>query len=65
MNTISGLDDFKSGTIDVDGEVVTKFGSDIQERIRNEKFGYIFQKNKRCIKIYTFSILLLQVHHLL
>ncbi len=43
MNTISGLDDFKSGTIDVDGEVVTKFGSDIQERIRNEKFGYIFQ----------------------
>ncbi len=43
MNTISGLDDFKSGTIDVDGEVVTKFGSDTQERIRNEKFGYIFQ----------------------
>ncbi len=43
MNTISGLDDFKSGTIDVDGEVVTKFGSDVQERIRNEKFGYIFQ----------------------
>jgi len=43
MNTISGLDDFKSGTIDVDGEVVTKFGSETQERIRNEKFGYIFQ----------------------
>ncbi len=43
MNTVSGLDDFKSGSIDVDGEVVTKFGQDVQERIRNEKFGYIFQ----------------------
>lgn len=43
MNTISGLDDFKSGTIDVDGEVIKKFGQVNQERIRNEKFGYIFQ----------------------
>ncbi len=43
MNTISGLDDFANGTIDVDGETITKFGSAKQESVRNEKFGYIFQ----------------------
>lgn len=43
MNTISGLDDFESGTIDVDGTQVNKYGDANQERVRNEKFGYIFQ----------------------
>ncbi len=43
MNTISGLDDFVSGSIEVDDKVVTKFGSKEQEIVRNEKFGYIFQ----------------------
>lgn len=43
MNTVSGLDSFVSGTIDVDGEVIDKYGSVKQELIRNEKFGYIFQ----------------------
>ncbi len=43
MNTVSGLDSFVSGTIDVDGEVIDKYGSMKQELVRNEKFGYIFQ----------------------
>lgn len=43
MNTISGLDDFVGGTIEVDGVEIKKFGDSNQERVRNEKFGYIFQ----------------------
>ncbi len=43
MNTVSGLDDFSSGTISVDGEEISKYGTANQEKIRNEKFGYIFQ----------------------
>lgn len=43
MNTISGLDDFENGTIDVDGIEIKKYGDTNQERVRNEKFGYIFQ----------------------
>ncbi len=43
MNTISGLDDFHDGEIEVDGIVVQKFGDKNQEYVRNEKFGYIFQ----------------------
>lgn len=43
MNTISGLDDFEVGTIDVDGTEIKKYGDVNQERVRNEKFGYIFQ----------------------
>lgn len=43
MNTISGLDDFVGGTIQVDDVTIRKFGSKEQENVRNEKFGYIFQ----------------------
>ncbi len=43
MNTISGLDDFAKGSIDVDGIEIKKYGDSNQERVRNEKFGYIFQ----------------------
>lgn len=43
MNTISGLDDFENGIIDVDGVEIKKYGDVNQERVRNEKFGYIFQ----------------------
>lgn len=43
MNTISGLDDFADGMIDVDGVEIKKYGDANQERVRNEKFGYIFQ----------------------
>lgn len=43
MNTVSGLDDFESGSIEVDGVKIEKYGSELQEKVRNEKFGYIFQ----------------------
>ncbi len=43
MNTISGLDDFVDGQIQVDEKTISKFGSEEQEIVRNEKFGYIFQ----------------------
>ena len=43
MNTVSGLDNFAGGVIEVDGTQIRKFGSKVQERVRNEKFGYIFQ----------------------
>lgn len=43
MNTVSGLDNFAGGVIEVDGTQIQKFGSKIQEQVRNEKFGYIFQ----------------------
>jgi len=43
MNVVSGLDSFSGGEIDVDGVKIKKFGSREQERVRNEKFGYIFQ----------------------
>ena len=43
MNTISGLDNFHDGEIEIDGTVVKKYGDKNQEMVRNEKFGYIFQ----------------------
>lgn len=43
VNVVSGLDSFSDGVIDIDGVQVKKFGSKVQEKVRNEKFGYIFQ----------------------
>lgn len=43
MNTISGLDDFYDGEIEIDGVTIKKYGEKKQERVRNEKFSYIFQ----------------------
>lgn len=43
MNVVSGLDDFSGGMIEVDGAQIKKFGSKVQEKVRKEKFGYIFQ----------------------
>lgn len=43
LNTVSGLDDFADGTIEIDGTVIKKYGEKKQEQIRNQKFGYIFQ----------------------
>jgi ABC-type lipoprotein export system ATPase subunit len=43
MNTVSGLDDFHDGEIVVDGTAIHAYGEKAQERVRNEKFGYIFQ----------------------
>lgn len=41
MNVIGGLDDFDEGLIEADGIQINKSGR--RDRIRNEKFAYIFQ----------------------
>ena len=38
MNTISGLDNFHDGEIEIDGTVVKKYGDKNQEKVRNEKY---------------------------
>ena len=43
LNTIGGLDTFKSGTVKVDDVVLRKYEQNKIERLRNQKFGYIFQ----------------------
>jgi len=43
MNTISGLDDFYDGEMEIEGVKIKKYGERKQERVRDENFGYIFQ----------------------
>ena len=43
LNTIGGLDVFADGEIDYDGETVNRYSPKKIEKIRNDKFGYIFQ----------------------
>ena len=43
LNAISGLDGFKNGTIDYNGQVVNKYKPKVSDRIRMEQFGFIFQ----------------------
>ena len=43
MNAIGGLDSFDSGELLVDDYNVKKYSSKKIDRLRNEKFGYIFQ----------------------
>ena len=43
MNVIGGLDDFHSGTIEIDDLKIKKYSSKKIDRLRNEKIGYIFQ----------------------
>lgn len=43
MNVIGGLDDFYSGTIEIDDLQIKKYSSKKMDRLRNEKIGYIFQ----------------------
>lgn len=43
MNVIGGLDDFYSGTIEIDELQIKKYSSKKMDRIRNEKIGYVFQ----------------------
>lgn len=43
LNSIGGLDRFDSGEIDFDGNVVRDYRIKQIEKIRNDKFGYIFQ----------------------
>ena len=43
LNAISGLDGFKNGTIDYNGQIVNKYRPKVSDRIRMEQFGFIFQ----------------------
>ena len=43
MNVVGGLDDFASGSIEYDGNVISKYNSKKIDKIRNQKIGYIFQ----------------------
>ena len=52
LNTIGGLDTFRSGTVEVDDVVLKKYEQKKIERLRNQKFGYIFQ-NYYLLQDYT------------
>lgn len=43
LNIIGGLDKFESGTIDFDGEHITRYSPNRWDVIRNKYVGYIFQ----------------------
>lgn len=43
LNAIGGLDSIDSGTITIDGQLITRFSSDKTDNIRNAYIGYIFQ----------------------
>lgn len=52
LNTIGGLDTFRSGSVEVDDVVLKKYEQKKVERLRNQKFGYIFQ-NYYLLQDYT------------
>lgn len=52
LNTIGGLDTFSSGEITIEDMVLKKYDPKKMERLRNEKFGYIFQ-NYYLLQDYT------------
>lgn len=59
MNVIGGLDNFASGTIQIDDEVIKKYSSSKIDRIRNEKIGYIFQNYYLLLqKTVTYNLML-------
>lgn len=43
MNVLGGLDDFNSGSIQIDDLKINKYSARVMDRIRSEKVGYIFQ----------------------
>ncbi len=43
LNVLGGLDDFYSGTIEIDEVKIKKYKSKTIDKIRNEKIGFIFQ----------------------
>ncbi len=46
LNVIGGLDDFQSGSFNINGEKITKKNYHKMDRIRNLSIGYIFQDYK-------------------
>ena len=43
LNTIGGLDTFQAGEITIDEVTFRNYSATELEKLRNEKFGYIFQ----------------------
>ena len=43
LNVIGGLDDFHSGSIEIDDTILHKYSYRKVDKLRNEKIGYIFQ----------------------
>ena len=52
LNTIGGLGGFYKGSLDYEGKVVKRYQPEVIEKIRNDKFGYIFQ-NYYLLQDYT------------
>lgn len=52
LNTIGGLDTFADGEMEIDGQILKRYIQKETERLRNDKFGYIFQ-NYYLLQDYT------------
>ena len=52
LNAMGGLDTFQSGAISIEDTVLKKYEPKKMEKLRNEKFGYIFQ-NYYLLQDYT------------
>lgn len=52
LNAIGGLDTFQGGSMEIEGITLNKYDSKAVEKIRNDKYGYIFQ-NYYLLQDYT------------
>lgn len=52
LNTIGGLDDFSSGSVDINEDHIKKYSLSESEKVRNKNFGFVFQ-NYYLLKDYT------------
>lgn len=43
LNSLCGMDKVDTGSISIDGKIITKYKSHIWDDLRNKHFGYIFQ----------------------
>lgn len=52
LNAIGGLDTFQGGSMEIEGVTLKKYNPKVIERLRNDKYGYIFQ-NYYLLQDYT------------
>ena len=52
LNAIGGLDTFQGGSMEIEGITLNKYDSKAVEKVRNDKYGYIFQ-NYYLLQDYT------------
>jgi putative ABC transport system permease protein len=52
LNAIGGLDTFQGGSMEIEGITLNKYDPKAVEKIRNDKYGYIFQ-NYYLLQDYT------------